>query len=138
MRKAITIESNVEEYYHSLARVYREISQFERAKYYFKKAAEKGFEQSVYWEDFIFFLIELKEYEKALETAKLADRYTYSYRLQYLNAAAFVGHGKIKDGLRMLEEVLDEAFEEHVVLLTLPTEISENKDIRSVISYFNE
>ena len=44
----------------------------------------------------------------------------------------------IKDGLRMLEEVLDEAFEEHVVLLTLPTEISENKDIRSVISYFNE
>ena len=136
LRKAITIENNVEEYYHALGLAYHKIEKMDRAKYYYKKAAEKGFEQSKYWEDYLLFLMEQENYLEALEVSKKADRYTYSYSLQYLTACACIGFGDKKRGFALLEEALEESYDDHKIIFKLPSELSYNKDIQSILMYF--
>lgn len=136
LRKAISIENTVEEYYHLLGKAYHHLEQIDKASYYYRKAAEKGCEMSTYWEDYILFLIEQKDYQKAHKAALKADKYTFSYKLMYLNACTFILDNQVKKGFELLEEALEEAYNEHIVLFDLPEEISKNKDILSVITYF--
>ncbi len=137
LRKAITLEDAVEEYFHTLGQAYQRLSHTAKAKYYFKKAAENGFEISTYWEDYIMFLIELKDYNKALKVAKRADKYTFSYKLLYLKACAHILAGQSRVGFNLLEEALEESFDEHTVLHEVSPQISQNKQILSIISYFD-
>ena len=138
LRKAIAIESEVEEYYHSLGQAYRNIGEDGRAKYYLRKAAIKGCEQSLYWEDYILYIINSRDYDQALFAIEDADRYTFSYKLQYLEAACHIGLNDVKKGLSILEETLDECFDDHGVLLQLPSEISAHKEVMSIISYYRQ
>ncbi len=138
LRKAITIENNVEEYFHALGMAYYQVGKMDRAKYYYKKAAEKSFEQPKYWEDYILFLISQGEYQEAQKAAVRADRYTFSYPLQYLTALSHLAGGDRNKGIVMLEEALEEAFDDHPIIYKMPKEISEDKEIHSMISYFRK
>lgn len=136
LRKAINIESEVEEYFHALGKSYQEIKEAGRAIYYFKKAALKGCEQASYWEDYIGFLISQEAYKDALKALENADRFTFSYKLQYLEAACYIGLGEIKNGLLILEESLQESFEDHIILNETPINVSKNKEVESIIAYY--
>ena len=137
LRKAISIESEVEEYFHALGMSYEQIEDNTRALYYLRKAAIKGCEQAVYWEDYVSFLVNQGDYKDAIFALEDADRYTFSYRLQFLEAACFIGLGEVKKGLTALEEALQESFDDHDILWKTPTEISENKEVISIIAYYN-
>ncbi len=137
LRKAIFIEKDVEEYFHALGKSYHEINDSTRALYYYQKAAVKGCEQANYWEDYIAFLICQGVSKDALKELEVADRYTFSYRLEYLKAACYIDLGEIKKGLSVLEEALIESFESHIVLNILPKKISKHKEVISIITYYN-
>jgi len=136
LRKAIAIEGEVEEYYHALGTSYKMIGENGRAKYYLRKAAIKGCEQSLYWEDYIAYIINSGDYEQALFALEDADRYTFSYKLQYLEAACHIGMTNVKNGLTLLEEALEESFDDCDVLMNLPKEISQHKEVQSIIAYY--
>lgn len=136
LRKAISIESEVEEYFHALGKSYQEIKEGGRALYYLKKAALKGCEQAIYWEDYVSFLISQETYQDALKALEDADRYTFSYRLQYLEAACYIGIGDVKNGLLILEESLKESFDDHNILECTSEGIYKNKEVASIIAYY--
>jgi tetratricopeptide (TPR) repeat protein len=136
LHKAISIECEVEEYFHALGMSFQQIDDNKRALYYLRKAAIKGCEQAVYWEDYVSFLVNQGDYKDAINALEDADRYTFSYRLQYLEAACFIGLGDIKKGLTSLEEALQESYEDHDILIKSPPAISENKEVMSIIAYY--
>ncbi|MEL6124102.1 MAG: tetratricopeptide repeat protein, partial [Bacteroidota bacterium] len=136
LRKAIAIEGEMEEYYHALGTSYKEIGETGRAKYYLRKAAIKGCEQSLYWEDYIAYIIQCADFEQAILALEDADRFTFSYKLQYLEAACHIGLGEIKTGLTLLEDVLEESFDEHFVLFELPEVIAGHKEVQSIVAYY--
>jgi tetratricopeptide (TPR) repeat protein len=138
LKKALAIENQVEEYFHSLGNCYRAVGNLDRAKYYLKKAAQKSFEVSKYWEDYISFLISTEAYQEAKETLVLADKYTFSYTLQYLEAFLIIAMGNDKEGFELLEDVLDESITEHVILQELPICIRENSKILAMIEYYKQ
>jgi tetratricopeptide (TPR) repeat protein len=137
LKKAVSLDSDIEDYYHALAVCFREKEEWVKAKLYYKKAAYKGREQSSYWEDYVNYLICLAAYDEARSALQKADKYTFSYRLQYLDAAIEIANGEIKKGLDMLGVVLEEAFEDHGILFTLSSSIYDNKEVSSIISYYN-
>lgn len=137
LKKAIAIENNVEEYFHALGQAYHKLDKFDKANYYYNRAAENGFEISTYWEDYILFLIERREFVKAMEIADKADKYTFSYKLLYLYAIVNIYNDDKSKGFDLLEEALTESYAEHVVLKMLPKEIADNPQVLSIIEYFD-
>ncbi len=138
LRKAVSIENEVEEYYHALGKCYTKLDDRNRAIYYLKKAAQKGSELSNYWEDYVLYLMSLDEYSAALDAIANSEKYTFSYRLQYLEAACHIGLNNIKRGLSLLEEALVESYDDHFALFETTEKIFGHKDVKSIISYFKE
>lgn len=137
LKKAISIENTVEEYYHLLAIAHHKLGQIDKADFYYKRAAQKGFEIASYWEDYILFLIETGQTDKAHKMALKADKYTFSYRLMYLTACSYMLINNREKGMHLLEETIQDSYVDHTVILELPAEISENKDILSMVAYYN-
>ena len=138
LKKAISIENGVEEYFHALGKAYHHLNEIDKAGYYYNRAAEQGLEISTYWENYIIFLLEQGKYKQAYKVYRKADKYTFSYRLQYLAAACHLLMGNKKLGLDILEESLIEDFKDHTILFDLPKELIENSTITSMISYFEK
>ena len=138
LRKAVSIENEVEEYYHALGKCYIELEDRNRAVYYLKKAAIKGCELSNYWEDYILYLMSLYEYDAALDAISYSEKYTFSYKLQYLEAASFIGLNHVKKGLSLLAEALTESFDDHIVLSQTHPDIHNHRDVLSIINYYRD
>lgn len=138
LRKALSIENEVEEYYHALGKCYIELNDKNRALYYLKKAAVKGCELSNYWEDYVLYLMSLELYQDALDVIASSEKYTFSYQLQYLEAACFIGLSNVKKGLSLLEEALVESYNDHQTLYKAAEYIYNHKDVQSIIKYYNE
>ncbi len=136
LRKALSIENEVEEYYHALGKCYVAVEDENRAIYYLKKAAVKGNELSNYWEDYVLYLMSLKRFTESLEVIANSEKFTFSYRLQYLEAACLIGLGDVKEGLLLLEEALKESIEDHIVLKETSSDIYDNKNVKSIINYY--
>ncbi len=136
LRKALSIENQVEEYYHALGKCYVALEDKNRAIYYLKKAAVKGCELSNYWEDYVIYLMSLHTYRDALDVIEDSEKYTFSYRLQYLEAACHIGLKDVKKGLSLLEEALIESFDDHNTLFEIPSDIYDHKDVKSILNYF--
>lgn len=136
LRKAVSIESEVEEYYHALGNCYIQLNDTNRTIYYLRKAAIKGCEQSNYWEDYVLYLLSIDAHNDALAAIRHSEKYTFSYKLQYLEAACNIGLGKIKEGLHLLEEALLESYEDHDILFETSEEVYMHKDVQSIIAYF--
>ena len=137
LRKALSIENTVEEYYHALGKCYVAMEDENRAIYYLKKAAVKGNELSNYWEDYVLYLMSLKRFTESLEVIERSEKFTFSYKLQYLEAACFIGLGDVKGGLLLLEEALKDSIDDHVVLKETSSDIYNHKNVRSIINYYN-
>ncbi len=138
LKKAISIENGLEEYFHALGQAYNMLDKHDKADYYYNRAAENGLEISTYWEDYICFLIEREKFSQAKRIIKRADKFTFSYRLQYLDAACHILLGSKQQGYNMLEEALIESYEDHVILNELSTQITQDSKVASMISYFEK
>jgi len=138
LRKSISLECNVEEYYHALGKCYISLKDKGRAIHYLKRAATTGSELASYWEDLVLYLIGHHEYEQALDCITDSAQYTFSFRLQYLEAACHIGLSNIKKGLRLLEEALLESYRDHVIINETHPLIYEQKDVVSIIHYYKD
>ena len=138
LRKALSIENEVEEYYHALGKCYIELNDKNRALYYLKKAAVKGCELSNYWEDYVLYLMSMELYQDALDVIANSEKYTFSYQLQYLEAACHIGLFDVKKGLSLLEEALVESYDDHKTLYNADESIYNHKDVQSIIKYYSE
>jgi tetratricopeptide (TPR) repeat protein len=134
--KAITLEDSCEDYYHSIALAHNAVGSFDKAEFFFDKSLETEPEQSQYWSDYIAFLIKLGKKDKALSVLSEADDYTFGADLLYCKGVALYLSGKSKEAFETFEEGLKEDFNQHKIIFEIEPEFLLNKELQSMISYY--
>lgn len=134
--KAITLEDNCEDYYFSLAKAHAAVGAYDKAEFYFGESVQMGPEQSMYWRDYISFLIKLGKKDKALEVFKDSDDYTFGADLLFCKGVAQYLSGNHKDAYVTFEEGLKEDFEQHEIIFDIEPELLLNKELQSMITYY--
>jgi tetratricopeptide (TPR) repeat protein len=134
--KAIALEDNCEDYYFSLAKAHAAVGAYDKAEFYFGEAVQMGPEQSMYWRDYISFLIKLGKKDKALEVFQDSDDYTFGADLLFCKGVAQFLNGDSKDAYATFEEGLKEGFDQHEIIFEIEPELALNKDLQSMISYY--
>ena len=134
--KAIALEDNCEDYFFSLAKANAAVGAYDKAEYYYGEAVQMGPEQSMYWRDYISFLIKLGKKDKALEVFNDSDDYTFGADLIFCRGVAQFLNGDIKDAYNSFEEGLREGFDQHTIIYDIEPELVLNKELQSMIAYF--
>jgi len=134
--KAITLEDSSEDYYHAIAKAHNAIGSFEKAEFFFSKSVENGPEQSLYWREYISFLIKLGKKEEALLVLVEADDYTFGADLLFCKGVALTLSGYQKEANEVFEEGLKEEFDQHKIIFEIEPELVLNKDLQSMITYY--
>lgn len=134
--KAITLEDSCEDYYFSLAKAHAAVGAYDKAELYFGEAVQMGPEQSMYWRDYISFLIKLGKKDKALEVFKDSDDYTFGADLLFCKGVAQFLSGDEKAAYSTFEEGLKEEFDQHKIIFDIEPELMLNKELQSMIAYY--
>ena len=134
--KAITLEDSCEDYYFSLAKAHAAVGAYDKAELYYGEAVQMGPEQSMYWRDYISFLIKLGKKDKALEVFKDSDDYTFGADLLFCKGVAQFLSGKEKSAYNTFEEGLKEEFDQHKIIFEIEPELMLNKELQSMIAYY--
>jgi len=134
--KAIDLENRREEYYLGLAKAYLAVEDYNKATINFQMATQTGPEETLYWREYICFLIKLGLYDEALQVLDEAEDHTYGADLIYCRAiTAYLLKDK-EECMELLEEALLENFDEHKLIFDIAPELRLDKDINSMIKYF--
>jgi len=136
--KAIMLEDQCEDYYLHIAHAYNAIGSYDKAEHFFAQAVEIGPEQSLYWRDYIAFLIKVGKKEEALEVFDQADNYTFGADLLFCKAVALFLNGQTTEAYKHFEEGLKEDFFMHDLIFKIEPELMLNKDLQAMISYYRE
>jgi len=134
--KAITLEDSCEDYYFSLAKAHAEVGAYDKAELYYGEAVQMGPEQSMYWRDYISFLIKLGKKDKALEVFKDSDDYTFGADLLFCKGVAQFLSGDEKGAYDTFEEGLKEEFDQHFIIFEIEPELMLNAELQSMIDYY--
>jgi tetratricopeptide (TPR) repeat protein len=134
--KAIDLENRREEYYLGLAKAYLAVEDYNKATINFQMATQTGPEETLYWKEYICFLIKLGLYDEALQVLDEAEDHTYGADLIYCKAVTYFLMKNKEDCMEMLEEALTESFEEHTLMFDIAPELKLDKDINSMIRYY--
>ena len=134
--KAITLEDSCEEYYLAIAKAHAAIGSFEKAEFFFSKSVENETEQSIYWKEYIAFLIKLGKREKALAILAESDNYTFGADLLFCKGVALHLLGYQKQAIIAFEEGLKEDFDQHKIIFEIEPELQLNKELQSMIMYY--
>lgn len=134
--KAIDLENRREEYYLGLAKAYLAVEDYNKATINFQMATQTGPEETLYWKEYICFLIKLGLFDEALQVLDEAEDHTYGADLIYCRAiTAYLLKDK-EECMELLEEALLENFDEHKIIFDIAPELRLDKDINSMIKYF--
>ncbi len=136
--KALEIDDAREEYTLSLAKAYTEVEAYNKATIYFHKATQLCSEESCYWAEYVFFVLKLGLYKEAIQILNEADEHTFGADLLYCRAIALFFLKKKKIGLEFLAEALEEDFSMHTIIFKLAPELEVEKDINSMIKYYEK
>ncbi len=136
--KAIMLEDQCEDYYLHIAHAYDAIGSYDKAEHFYAQAVEIGPEQSLYWRDYIAFLIKVGKKVEALEVFDQADNYTFGADLLFCKAIALFLNGQESEAFKHFEEGLKEDFKEHELIFKIEPELMLNKDLQAMISYYRE
>jgi len=134
--KAITLEDNCEDYYLSIAKAHNAVGAFEKAEFFYGKAVSTGPEQSLYWCDYISFLIKIGKKEKALKVFEDSDDYTFGADLLFCKGVAQYHVGQMKAAFESIEEGLKEDYGQHEIMFNIDPEMALDKDLQSMIKYY--
>jgi tetratricopeptide (TPR) repeat protein len=136
--KAIDLENRREEYYLGLAKAYLAIEDYNKATINFQLATETGPEETLYWREYVCFLIKLGLVEEALMVLDEAEDHTYGADLLYCRAVANFLLKNPLECYEMLEEALMEDFAQHEFIFELAPELRLNKKVNSMIRYYKD
>ncbi len=135
-RRAINIEDGREEYYEGIAKAYVQLGDNETAAIYFEKATEIAPEQEMLWYQYTSLLVKLNRVEDALSVLDDAEEYAVGPELLYCRAVCLSILGMKKEALIILDEALVDNFEMHDKLFELDPSLKFDKDILSIINYY--
>ena len=136
--KAIELENRREEYYLGLAKAYLAVEDYNKATINFQLATETGPEETLYWREYICFLIKIGLYDEAFQVLDEAEDHTYGADLLYCRA---ITHYLVKNKaecLELLEEALCEDYDQHKLIYEIAPELKLDKEINSMLRYFAE
>jgi tetratricopeptide (TPR) repeat protein len=136
--KAIEIDDQREEYTLALAKAYSEVEAYNKATIYFYKSTQLCQEESTYWAEYVYFVLKLGLFKEALQILDEADEYTFGADLLYCRAITLFFLKKKKAGLDILTEALEEDFTMHSIIFKLAPELEVDKDINSMIKYYEK
>lgn len=136
--KAIQIENRREEYYLGLAKAFVAVEDYNKATYNFQMATQTGPEDTLYWREYIGFLLKLGLYDEAEQILDEAEDHTYGADLLFCRAALSFMLNDRKECLVLLEEALIENHESHHLLFEISPEIRIDKEIISMIKYYED
>ena len=138
LEAAIDLEDQIEDYYYYLGLVYERLNKNSKANVFYRKAAFQGEEQSHYWEEYIRFLIKKGDLKVAEKYIKISGEYTYSSKIAYLEVANMILDGRKSEAMPLLTELMIEDFDSKEVLLSIDEKIKNDKEIQSLISYYEK
>ncbi|MBC7885444.1 MAG: hypothetical protein H7X99_08205, partial [Saprospiraceae bacterium] len=136
--KAIELENRREEYYLGLAKAYLAVEDYNKATINFQMATQTGPEETLYWKEYICFLIKLGLFDEAIQVLDEAEDHTYGADLLYCRAITNFLMKNKGECLELLEEALLEDFDQHSLIFDIAPELKLDKDINSMIRYFAE
>ncbi len=136
--KAIDLENRREEYYLGLAKAYLSVEDYNKATINFQMATQTGPEETLYWKEYICFLLKLGLYNEAMQVLEEAEDHTYGADLVYCRAITNLLLKNKSECMELLEEALLENFEEHTIIYEIAPELKLDKDISSMIRYYAE
>ncbi len=136
--KAITLEDNSEDYFLHLAHAYNALGSYDKAELFYGNAVEIGPEQSVYWREYIAFLIKIGKTEDALDVFYQADDFTFGADLLYCKGVAEWVSGNKSEAYNTIEEALKEDYDLHPLIYMIEPEMELDKSLLSMISYYKE
>jgi len=136
--KAIMLEDQCEDYYLHIAHAHNAVGSYNKAEIFFGKAVETGPEQSLYWRDYISFLIKVGKKKAALQVFEEADNYTFGADLLFCKAVALYLNGDTTEAFKNFEEGLKEDFSMYEHIFEIEPELMLNKDLQAMISYYRE
>jgi tetratricopeptide (TPR) repeat protein len=135
--KAIELEDRREEYYLGLAKAYLNIEDYNKATINFQLATETGPEETLYWREYICFLIKLGLHDEAMLVLDEAEEHTYGSDLLYCRAVVQYFLKDMDECKELLREALTEDFDLHTLVFELAPEMKLNKDINAMIKYYS-
>lgn len=135
-KKAISIDNDREEYHGWLAETYIQIGKYELAQHHLTRAAEILPEESKFWFQNATILIKNNQLSEALALLDEAEDYAFDASLMYCRAAILLRLGHKRQALEILDEALMDNFDEHHALFELEPQLKFDKDILSIIHYY--
>jgi tetratricopeptide (TPR) repeat protein len=135
-KKAIKLEEDREEYYEGLALAYVQLGDNANAVIYYELATEIAPEQQHLWYQLASLLVKLDRIEDALEVLDNAEIDAVGPELLYCRAVCLSLVGRKKEALVILDEALIDDFEMHNKLFELDPSLMFDKDILSIIHYY--
>ncbi len=134
--QALEIEDRREEYYARLADAYQQAGEITQADYFYRKATETGPEQLELWIEHAKFLFDCNEYKQAINVLDEAEYHTVGIELMFCKAACLIQMNEIEEGVRLLENALEEDPLAVTVLNSFAPEVKSAAKVQSMISYF--
>ena len=135
-KRAIYIEDGREEYFAALAQVYAQTNNKNKALWAFGKAVSIAPEDVQYWLLYITFLLDSKDFKKALQTIEEAEDATLSTEIIYARAVCLLSLGKRKEAMYWLGEALLEEFDVHSILFELNPSLKEDLEVKQMIEQY--
>ena len=101
-------------------------------------ATQTGPEETLYWKEYICFLIKISLLDEALQVLDEAEDHTYGADLLFCRAVVYYLQKNKRDCMDLLEEALLENFDQHTIMFEIAPELKLDKDIASIIKYFSD
>lgn len=136
--KAIDLENRREEYYLGLAKAYLAVEDYNKATVNFQMATQTGPEETLYWKEYICFLIKLGLLDEAVQVLEESEDHTYGADLVYCKSVVSYLMKDKEECMEYLEEALLENYDQHSLIFEIAPELKLDKEITSMIKYFAE
>ena len=137
LKKAIELNHLAEEYHASLAEVYFELKDHDKACECFKMAVEIAPEQSRIWIQYASFLVDIDETYAALNVLDDADEFAGGVELKYSRVACLFSLGERQEALQLLGQVLEERYEMHKSLFAMMPALALDSDVLFMIETYS-
>jgi tetratricopeptide (TPR) repeat protein len=134
--KALQIDDTREEFFLALAKAYVKVEDYNKATINFHKATKVCVEDSLYWKEYVCFVLKIGLYEEAIQILDEADEHTFGADLLYCRAITLFFMKQKKAGLEILTEALEEDFSMYKLIFELAPELEVDKDIIAMIKYY--
>lgn len=134
--KAVELDPEREEFYLNLAKAYVAVEDYNKATINFHKATQICLEDPMYWKEYVCFILKMGLYDEAMQILDEAEEHTYGTELVYCRAITLFFLKNKSEGIDRLAEALEDEFDQHRIIFDLAPELEVDKEISSIIKYF--